>query len=132
MDTREFVTTHGITADVAPADSNPNMAGDNWSASANHWLVTLRMGRKRMQVPYSTGAALGAPDATDVLDTLASDASSIWNARDFEDWAGDYGYDTDSRQAYRTWQLTSRQAKRLQQFLGVELHRTLIEDVERL
>lgn len=43
-------------------------------------------------------AKLPAPDMLDVLHSLVLDASAI-DAGSFEDWAGEYGYDTDSRAA---------------------------------
>jgi hypothetical protein len=132
MNTREFVSAHAIRAHVDRVDHNPNMRDSDWASSANHWAVTLSMAGKRMRVPYSTSSALSEPDAADVLDTLANDASGIWASQDFEDWANEYGYNTDSRAAHRTWELVNRQSKRLQTFLGVKLHRELLEDIERL
>lgn len=128
MDIREFITAHAISATVAAADRNPNMDTDGWAA--NHWLVTLRRGRQRLAVPYSTGAALDTPDAAHVLDTLASDASGA--DLTFEDWADEFGVDQDSRKGHRTYQTVVRQTARLRRFLGDDLYRVLLDDTERL
>jgi hypothetical protein len=73
-----------------------------------------------------------APTARDVLDSLVSDASSIENSRDFEDWAGDCGYDTDSRKAEATYNECCRLARELRLFLGRRAYDELLNDVERL
>jgi hypothetical protein len=132
MNTRDFVSQHDIRATVKPADHNPNMNGEEWATSANHWLVTLRLEKRSMRVPFSTGAALSEPDAADVLDSLASDALGVEYSRDFEDWCTEYGYDTDSRRAHRTYALCIRQGAKLQHLLGIDLYHELLEDTERL
>lgn len=60
------------------------------------------------------------PDLASVLDCLASDSSSYDNARDFEDWCADFGMDTDSRKAERTYRVCGEQAKALRHLLGKE------------
>lgn len=85
------------------------------------WTVTLRLGKRSMTVPFFTGYGLRSrmkdgPSAADVLDCLLSDASSA--DQTFEDWAGDLGYDTDSRKAERTYAAVVRQTARLRVFLG--------------
>lgn len=132
MNTRQFVSAHNIRADVAFADSNPNMDADQWSRDANHWRVVLKMGRRQLTVPYSTGSALGEPDAADVLDTLASDAGTIEYVSGFEEWANELGFDPDSRKAERTFQVSRKQSLALKQFLGDELYGDLLNDTERL
>lgn len=72
------------------------------------------------------------PDLATVLDCLASDSSSYDNARDFDDWANDFGLDTDSRKAEATYRVCGEQAKRLRHLLGDEAYRELLERVERL
>ena len=132
MNTRQFVNAHNIRADVAYADANPNMANDEWSRNANHWRVVLKMGRRQLTVPFSTGSALSEPDAADVLDCLASDAGSIEYVSGFEEWANELGFDPDSRKAERTFEVSRRQSLALKRFLGDELYETLLNDTERL
>ena len=73
-----------------------------------------------------------APTLETILDCLASDASGIENARTFEDWAGEYGYDIDSREAYKTYKVTKRQTEKLRALLGPELFDRLVWHTERL
>ncbi len=69
------------------------------------------------------------PDLSDVLDCLASDASM--SRDDFEDWAGNCGYDTDSRAAERIYKVVRRQTHRLKSMLGAEAFSVLLNDIER-
>lgn len=125
--TRDFVTEHNITAEAARVDQNPNMDD---SGNMDHWRVVLkRPGGKRMSVYYSMGIGHHgkAPEAADVLDCLASDGTT----ETFEDWCADFGYDSDSRKAHRTYTLCKRQDARLWKFLGEALY-TQLQTAERL
>lgn len=82
------------------------------------WHVLLRTDGRRMTVTYRTGLGLGEPTARDVLESLASDASTVEHSEGFEDWADSLGYDTDSRSAERSYRATVRQTERLRKFLG--------------
>ena len=65
-------------------------------------LLEVETGRAASGTYYTPGAPI-KPGLCDVLASLALDASAIDYAR-FEDWAGDYGFDPDSRKgeaAYR-------------------------------
>lgn len=125
----DFVASRGITIKckrVVPSDARAKL----WkSPGARHFTVTLMRGSEkspgkpyayaRMSVPYSQGSAWTTdPTAADVLDSLASDAFGVDNARDFSDWCADYGYDTDSRAAERTWNQCKRLRDYLHRFLG--------------
>lgn len=129
----DFIERYSITADVAPATSNPNMSDSEYMT--HHFLVTLHHGCRDLAVPYSGGALAfanrpdGQPTVADVLDSLASDASSA--GQSFTDWCGDYGYDEDSRKAYRTWQAVEAQQAELRDFLGADALTVLIYGTER-
>jgi hypothetical protein len=84
---------------------------------ANWYSVTLKRGRRTLTVPFGMGEALtGDPTAEDVLGCLLSDASSA--DQPFENWADDYGYDTDSRKAKQTYRQVQAQTAKLRRFLG--------------
>ena len=72
------------------------------------------------------------PKLADVLDCLASDAAGYENASTFEDWAEEYGYDTDSRKAERMYRTIKRQAEQLRRTIGDEAYQTLLWEMERL
>ena len=111
-----------------------------WSKTARHWKVTLyfvgrgaEMNDRRLSVFYSQGSAhTKPPTAADILDCLASDASGVENARSFEDWCGEFGYDTDSRSAEKTYRLCVDQAQELKAFLGADLYNELLWKTERM
>lgn len=128
---QDFIASQGITADAAYADRNPNMIDDG--ARMDHWRVTLRKPGRKMTVYFSMGAGLNgkAPVVGDVLDCLASDAAGVENAQSFEDWCGDYGYNTDSRKALKTFNVCKRQAERLRNFIG-DGYETLLWQTDRL
>lgn len=119
-----------ISADAACADANPNMADPDWPA--NHYVVTLTRGSDTLAVPFSQGLGITSePDAATVLDCLASDAAGVENASTFEDWCAEYGYDTDSRSAERTYNACRQQTDALRAFLGNDFD-ALVWDTERL
>ena len=134
MNTLVFTNHHKISMVSDYADTNPNMDMDaEWAVAASHWKCRFRRGNQCLTTYFSMGSAhIGNPKAADVLDCLASDAASIENARSFEDWCSDFGYDTDSRRAERTFKTCERQAHKLKQFLGPDLYDTLPWNTERL
>jgi hypothetical protein len=96
---------------------------------------------------FSQGSAHTTdPTLADVLDCLASDASGYENARVdtrpdekqdkaltvFEGWASEYGYDTDSRKAEKTFRAIKRQSEQLKRTIGAEAYEELLWQVERL
>lgn len=101
-----------------------------WSAGSTHWRCNFACDGRRMSVAYHMGSAhKGAPGMWDVLRCLFSDAESAGES--FESWAGDMGYDTDSRKAENTWKACRSIAKRLEVLFGVNLEawRELSRDV---
>lgn len=99
-------------------EENPNR-GD-WPAGAYHWTITLRLGDRKMSVPFTKGPGLGPepPEAAEVLACLAMDARSIEDANGFEDWAADFGYDSDSRRAEQIYTAAQRQTAELRAWAG--------------
>jgi hypothetical protein len=127
---QEFVEQHSISIHVEVADSNRN--APDWT-DANHYKVTLRHKGRQLTTSFSQGYGIkGEPDAANVLNSLALDAAGWENARSFEDWCGEYGYDTDSRKAERTFQVVGRQAAKLKAFLGENLYDDLLWNTESL
>ena len=73
------------------------------------------------------------PELVDVLDCLAGDSATVENCRTFEDWAGELGYDEDSRSAERTYRICEKQSKDLRFLLGSrETFEVLLYEIERL
>jgi hypothetical protein len=127
---KQFVNKNKIKATSEWANANPNMAD---SQNMNHFKVTLRGGGRQMTLYFSQGYGIsGEPDAASVLNCLASDSASVENARSFDDWASDLGYDPDSRKAEKIFKTCEVQAAKLKKFLGEALYKTLLWDTEGL
>jgi hypothetical protein len=130
----EFIKSRKVRMDAPQyVDDNPNMAGDDdWKRTATHWKCIIRRGNKQMTVYFSQGSAhTKEPTLTDILDCIASDAAGIDNASGFEDWCSEYGYDTDSRKAERTYNVCVKQAEALKRMFGEDF-KTLLYDTERM
>lgn len=131
----EFVALHCIRMKCERTDSNPNMSDSD--RTMDHWKCVFRIttnGRaSRLTTYFSMGSAHNgkAPNAAEVLDCLASDASGATGS--FEDWCSDYGYDTDSRKAEKTYKIIQRQSGKLRAFLGSDFtFENLLYRTERL
>ena len=133
---RQWAARHGVRMDVTPADTNPNMTADpEWMAQASHYLCTFSVKGQdgALAVPFSMGPAhTSEPSMDDVLDAIASDASGIENASGFEDWSSEYGYDTDSRKAERTYRAVEEQSVALRNFVGQQAYDELLWQTDRL
>ncbi|HKE02503.1 MAG TPA: hypothetical protein VKE91_00485 [Blastocatellia bacterium] len=127
---QEFIEKNRITMHAEPTDHNPTMTDAH---PMDHWRVTLHVNRRRMMVVFSQGSGFNgaAPELGQVLDCLASDASGA-EGRDFEEWASDYGYDSDSRTAERTYDAIVTQMRQLGHLLGPDAYAELLHDTERL
>ncbi|MGH7175341.1 MAG: hypothetical protein ACREGR_03215, partial [Minisyncoccia bacterium] len=141
MNTKTFARRNKVRIASVLTDRNPYMEGNgereqrngNRLVVMNHYKVRLRHGGEKMDLYYSMGVGLsGEPTAADVLDCLASDACGVEGGQSFHDWCGEYGYDTDSRQALRTYKAIVRQAGKLKTLLGNTLFQQLLYKTERL
>lgn len=114
----DFIASMSIKMTVRPAKGNPLM--ESADREMHHWNCRLSSMGRQMGVVFSMGSGFNGrePILAEVLDSLASDAAGVENARDFADWCGEYGYDTDSRKAERTYRACARIAKRLQRLCG--------------
>lgn len=130
QNTRQFAEFHRISMTSEKVEANKN--APDWK-DANHYKVTLRRGGDEIRTYYSQGFGIqGEPEVAEVLDSLASDASTVENATSFEDWAGELGYDPDSRKAEQTYKACKRIAGDLRAFLGKDLYSDLLWHTERL
>lgn len=90
--------------------------------NSDGWTCTIEYNGNEMTVPFYKGSGhYGAePELEEVLNCLFQDAYSVINARDFEDWANEFGYDTDSRQAENTYNECIKIANQLNELFGSE------------
>ena len=119
MNYKQFVMQHGIRMVATLTERNPNMTDDgDWTRTATHWRCEFRKGRRKLVTYFSQGSAhTREPTVVDVLQCLASDASTIEYTDGFEDWAHDLGYDPDSRKAERSYHQCLDQTQHLKRFL---------------
>lgn len=106
-----------ITMTCRRVDRNPDMED---SADMTHWRCALYFQGRRMSVTFSMGQSHKGrpPRIGEVLDCLRLDAAGYENAGGFEQWAPEYGYDTDSRKAERIYRNVARRVGKLGDLLG--------------
>ena len=131
-----FIGEHGLSMVSMSIDARPDAAGceSDWDCSASHWrCIVSRSGGHDLTVYYSQGSAHRLPpELADVLDCMASDASSVDNAASFEDWSEDLGYGADSRKGERIYRACVAQGLDLRRLLGNVAYDALLYDCERL
>jgi hypothetical protein len=114
----DFIAEHGITGKALTAPDNPNMPRDAWSRTARHWRVILRRNGRQWTIPFSQGSGHTAPPtAEEVLDCVASDVAGYRNARDLDDFMGEYGYE-DREEAAAIYRAIGRQSDHLDRFMA--------------
>ena len=82
-----------------------------WPSGQRHYLCTLEMAGRFLSTDYFTN---GTPTREGVLGCLLSDCTED----SFEDWCSNYGYDTDSRKAFATWEACRATMPKVRAFLG--------------
>ncbi len=86
------------------------------------YTITLRYQGRQFTTPFWTGSAHAWPSTSDVVNCLISDCSMLASYGDnppsFEEWAADYGYDSDSRSAEKTYRDVIAQGERVRRLLG--------------
>lgn len=125
----DFIQANKLKMTSEKAKDNPHMN----ALDMDHWKCKITQGKHSMTLYFSKGYGHNGkePQLDEVLDCLASDASSVINS-DFEEWARDMGFDEDSRKAEKTYKTIERQSDKLQRLLGGDAYQTLLYSVERL
>lgn len=138
MTIQEFIAKYRISMYVTKVNHNPNMHADvKWEA--NHFEVTFKRENDRYGANpnsrvkplefftfYSMGLGnKGKPEASGVLSCIISDADALENS--FEEWAGNLGYDSDSRKALETYLVCQILGSELRSFLGISAYNELRE-----
>lgn len=131
MNYSEFASNYSVSCKIQPISSRPdNLMSDQ---PMFHYKVRIGCGRRSFGLYFSTGTSwTKQPVIDDVLNSLASDAAGYENAQSFEDWAAEYGYDTDSRKAEKIYRTVKRQAEQLKRTIGDEAYNDLLWNTERL
>lgn len=133
----EFCKSHEITAEFKHMGRGTQSPWDEkWEC--DHWKVKFTRralsGSKPvfMTVDFYCGSGLSGkqPTAEEVLDCLASDATTIGES--FEDFALNLGYDTDSRKAEKIYKAVLHQTNRLKKFITNSVTFEKLLNLERL
>jgi hypothetical protein len=115
----ERIAAAGITMTCKPGKGP---APEGFPEGTTSWRVTLKFPARgsSLTTDFHMGPGHGArePEVAEVLDVLLSDAATINNATSFEDFCSDFGYDDNSRRIERLYYRMSREADKLEAFLG--------------
>lgn len=111
--------TNRLTLKCKPGARLPLEKQDEWQRKANGYSCTLTYQGRRLTTDYFMGTGIDHPPRTDeLLSSLLLNAQTAENARDFENFCSDLGYDTDSRQAEKIYKQCLNIAERLRRLLG--------------
>lgn len=114
----EFIKENKISISSELVPENPN--DKDW-VDANHYKVKLKNGSKSMSLYFSQGFGIKHdPDAQSVLDCLRSDA--ICDDLSFDDFCNEFGYDIDSRKAYKIYKACLKNTIKLKRFLDTKFN----------
>lgn len=97
----------------------PNQTADEEGWEHFAYELRLHYDGRTMDTPWKQGVGItDAPNAQDVAEAMFSDASTVTNCETFEEWAGDLGYDADSRKAEAIYKAVQDQTEKLRELLG--------------
>lgn len=111
----------GVRMEAQKVKENPHQPDNH---DADHWKLLLRRTgqvRARMTIYFSMGSGYNGQEPTidQVMKCLADDACTMENCgENFEEFCSNLGFDSDSRQAEKTFKATLHQTRRLKTFLG--------------
>ena len=128
----DFIKKTGLVFGFDRIEKRPgsDRTESEWGRYASHWLVWFTVGGRELRTFYSMGEALkGNPDPADVLDSLRSEY--VFPDCEFEEWASDFGMDTDSRKLEKLFKACQDDSRKLEILLGDHLDEFLA-DVEPL
>ena len=157
----QFIEDNNLSMRVRETFDNPDMDNDRPETMDHFSILIEKPGNKAFHLFYSQGLGLRkanfrsgytqsdlsrmkypsdvrrvskvvCPKLADVLDCLASDASTVENCLSFDDFASEMGYDEDSRKAEKTFNKINEQVERLKTLLGEDAINELMYQVERL
>lgn len=120
-DLREYIAHYDIVLDIesGPDWVHTDHVGEFWE----HYAYTLRLTNGGlgtwMTLPWKQGVGITRdPEVVTVFDVMIRDAWGYENADGFEDWAMEYGYNVDSREAERIYGTVKELANDFLDFIG--------------
>lgn len=111
-----------------------NQTREGWGAGSVHWTCTLsyapKSGAKSRSIttPFSQDGPQGVPEVADVLYCLLSDASTVRDSMNIDDYAQQYCEGVKLSRVLSLWRSGKRMDAKLAKFLGE--HRERCERAE--
>jgi hypothetical protein len=95
--------------------------------TSDGWTCTLKYDGKQYTIPFYKGSGHGGSEPTveEVLECLFQDANTADNARDFEDFASEMGYDSDSKKAEKIFIQCQRISDNLKRLFTSDYNRIM-------
>ena len=124
---KEFISNMNLTMKAEQIESNPN-----WDSNvqANHYKIQLMTpwSKGYFSVPFSQGIGIKEnPNINGVLECLQSD--SLSGDFTFEGFCDEFGYDSDSRKAEKTFKACQETRFKLKKFFNGNFLRFLDADL---
>lgn len=124
-----YQTLKGIKMTCNQVDLTEKEYNDDWKKTTSKWKCILRYEGKQLTTPFYMGSALtGEPEKTDVMYSLINDALS--GDYTFEQFAHEYGYNTDSREAERIFRQCKRTHQSLERVFGEQHIQAMAEELQ--
>lgn len=130
MTIKDFAKQEFLQLQLWPIKFRTDLVATEWDKEAKHFQFEIRCYQgdnfgKSIRGNYSQGSAIkGKPTIEDILNSLIMDTINIPSS--FEDWASEFGYDTDSRKAEQIYNACLKEDKDLKYILGNK-HSQLME-----
>lgn len=119
MNIAQFIERYNLGFKVEQVDTSPDAANGQWGDMVRHFSCKLSYNKKSMTIYFSQGVAhTKPPTILDVLSCVHMDMTSLENIFLFDAWAEDFGFDSDSRTAERTYNEIAKQRKGLVRVFG--------------
>jgi hypothetical protein len=135
MDMREYAAQNGFRVEILEDLGLQTRDDDEWQHHAYRLRVHNAAG-DHFDTPWRQGTGITtSPDeqAGDILDSLVSDAWDYQQADSFEEWADNFGYDTDSRTAEKLYNQCGATVEPVVRLLGgQEQFEYVATEVDRL
>lgn len=122
METKEMTLTDKvkelrITAKVTPLKFYGTKPQIKWAKQG--WRITLKYQGRTMGFNFYGGGAVNTPSVDDGVWCMALETGGIRD-HNFNEWAQEFGYSGDSREAYATYLKVKRNAERFTEFIASE------------